>query len=78
VDDTERRLNILFDGLNNDTVPKHALDQMSQIAKAMSARDANAALAIHVDLLTTATGDMTAWAVSVTGPPLMNSLELNN
>ena len=36
VDDTERRLNILFDGLNNETVPKHAIDQMNQISKGMS------------------------------------------
>lgn len=33
VDDTERRLNILFDGLNNDTVPKVAADQMQNISK---------------------------------------------
>jgi len=33
VDDTERRLNILFDGLNNETVPKSALDKMHEIAR---------------------------------------------
>ena len=33
VDDTERRLNILFDGLNNETVPKQAIDQMDGISK---------------------------------------------
>jgi protein transport protein SEC31 len=33
VDDTERRLNILFDGLNNETVPRQAVDQMNNIAK---------------------------------------------
>jgi hypothetical protein len=37
VDDTERRLNILFDGLNNDTVPKVAVDQMQNISKGKSA-----------------------------------------
>lgn len=31
---------------------------------AISARDANSALAMHVDLLTSATGEMTAWVVS--------------
>ncbi|GFZ51615.1 Protein transport protein sec31 [Saitozyma sp. JCM 24511] len=65
VDDTERRLNILFDGLNNETVPKEGLDKMHAISKAMAARDANAALALHVELLTTATGEMTAWAPGV-------------
>jgi hypothetical protein len=33
VDDTERRLNILFDGLNNETVPKQAVDKMHEIAR---------------------------------------------
>ncbi|KAK4683542.1 hypothetical protein P7C73_g6703, partial [Tremellales sp. Uapishka_1] len=65
LDDTERRLNILFDGLNNETVPQNAIEQMNQISKAIAARDANAALAMHVELLTTATGDMTAWAPGV-------------
>ena len=31
----------------------------------MAARDAQAALAMHVELLTTATGDMSSWAVSL-------------
>ena len=26
-------MNILFDGLNNETVPDHAIDQMSELAK---------------------------------------------
>lgn len=33
MDDTERRLNILFDGLNNETVPKEGLDKMHAISK---------------------------------------------
>lgn len=36
IDDTERRLNILFDGLNNETVPKDAVNQMNNIAKGES------------------------------------------
>lgn len=77
IDDTDRRLNILFDGLNNETVPPTAVGQMNNIAKgellttdpanfmiAIAAKDANAALAMHVELLTTASGDMTTWAVS--------------
>ena len=31
-------MNILFDGLNNESVPQHAVDQMIQIAKGMSLR----------------------------------------
>jgi len=33
VDDTDRRLNILFDGLNNETVPESAIAQMNNITK---------------------------------------------
>lgn len=91
MEDTERRLNILFDGLNNETVPKTALDQMSKITKgpfsrgvcscrcadtvfaAMAAKDANGALAMHVELLTNATGEMTAWAVSTLHRPMGES-----
>ncbi|WWD21730.1 hypothetical protein CI109_106217 [Kwoniella shandongensis] len=65
VDDTERRLNILFDGLNNETVPAPAVGMMNNIAKAIAARDLNAALSMHVQLLTTAEGDMTSWAPGV-------------
>ncbi|WWD00862.1 hypothetical protein V866_007800 [Kwoniella sp. B9012] len=65
VEDTERRLNILFDGLNNDSVPKPALDLLNNISKAIAAKDWNAALAMHVELLTGATGDMTTWVPGV-------------
>jgi protein transport protein SEC31 len=85
IDDTERRLNILFDGLNNETVSREAVDKMGQIAQgercastmrrkkvliedvAMANKDTNVALAMHVELLTTATGEMTAWAVGLYG-----------
>ena len=36
VDDTDRRLNILFDGLNDESVPDHAVDQMLEISKGQS------------------------------------------
>ncbi|KAK8847643.1 hypothetical protein IAR55_005502 [Kwoniella newhampshirensis] len=65
VEDTERRLNILFDGLNNESVPAPAVGMMNNIAKAIAARDLNAALSMHVQLLTTAEGEMTSWAPGV-------------
>ncbi|WWC68183.1 uncharacterized protein I206_102106 [Kwoniella pini CBS 10737] len=65
VEDTERRLNILFDGLNNETVPKQAIDQLSNISKAVGARDWNSALAMHVELLTNSSGEMTTWVPGV-------------
>ncbi|KAI9636109.1 uncharacterized protein MKK02DRAFT_25129 [Dioszegia hungarica] len=65
VADTERRLNIFFDALNNETVPKDAVQKMGQISAAIAARDLNGALALHVDMLTGATGEMTSWAPGV-------------
>ncbi|WWC59727.1 uncharacterized protein I303_102289 [Kwoniella dejecticola CBS 10117] len=65
VEDTDRRLNILFDGLNNENVPKQALDLLANISKAIGARDWNAALAMHVELLTNSSGEMTTWVPGV-------------
>ncbi|WRT64528.1 uncharacterized protein IL334_001460 [Kwoniella shivajii] len=65
LEDTERRLNILFDGLNNDSVPKSALDLVNNISRAIGARDWNAALTMHVELLTGASGEVTTWAPGV-------------
>ncbi|WVQ79835.1 hypothetical protein IAT38_001935 [Cryptococcus sp. DSM 104549] len=65
VDDTERRLNILFDALNNETVPEPVVGQLSNIASAISARDLNSALAMQVDMFASATGEMTSWGPGV-------------
>ncbi|WWC86651.1 uncharacterized protein L201_001528 [Kwoniella dendrophila CBS 6074] len=65
VEDTERRLNILFDGLNNENVPKPAMDILNNISKAIAARDWNAALSMHVELLTGASGEMTTWVPGI-------------
>ncbi|WVF69534.1 hypothetical protein IAT40_004312 [Kwoniella sp. CBS 6097] len=65
VDDTERRLNILFDELNNENVAKPTVDLMNNISKAIGARDASSALAMHVQLLTDATGDISGWAPGI-------------
>ncbi|KAL1407031.1 protein transport protein S31 [Vanrija albida] len=65
VGDTDRRLNILFDELNNDAVGPETIAKLNQIVQAIGARDPNGALAIHVDLLTTATSDTSHWAPGV-------------
>jgi len=52
VDDSERRIDSLFDSLNCETLPDSAVEQLLALVKAMDAHDRNAALAIHVDLLT--------------------------
>ncbi|KAI7957468.1 hypothetical protein MJO28_004563 [Puccinia striiformis f. sp. tritici] len=52
VDDTERRLNVLFDGLNCETVPLSVIDELTDIVKAIEARNLQLALQLHVSLLT--------------------------
>ncbi|KAG8985457.1 protein transport protein S31 [Tulasnella sp. JGI-2019a] len=67
VDDTERRLNALFDALNCETLSKSVSDQLNALTDAMERRDQQAALQIHVDMLTTATAsdDIALWAPGV-------------
>ncbi|KAI6026643.1 hypothetical protein BKA83DRAFT_95000 [Pisolithus microcarpus] len=66
-DDLERRINSLFDALNCDTLSKSVLDQLNELTKAMEAHDREAALSIHVDLLTrgSQTDDISLWMSSV-------------
>ncbi|MBW0503140.1 hypothetical protein O181_042855 [Austropuccinia psidii MF-1] len=52
VDDTERRLNVLFDGLNCETVPSSIIEELLEIVKAIEARNLQLALQLHVSLLT--------------------------
>ncbi|PBK91167.1 hypothetical protein ARMGADRAFT_1081933 [Armillaria gallica] len=52
VNNVERRLNLLFDALNCETLSKPVADQLLVLTRAMEAHDRPAALAIHVDLLT--------------------------
>ncbi|KAH0565949.1 hypothetical protein GP486_000641, partial [Trichoglossum hirsutum] len=54
--DTEKRLNILFDHLNNDDLLKpDTLQSVLQLAGAIQARDYATAQAIHLDVLTNKT-----------------------
>lgn len=52
VDDTERRLNVLFDGLNCETVPQTIVDELLDIVKAIESRNLQHALQLHISLLT--------------------------
>lgn len=63
LDDTQRRLNVLFDGLNCETVPLPIIAQLGEMIKAIAARDPQAALAMHVDMLTRgpSSDDMSVW-----------------
>ena len=49
MDDTERRLNILFEGLNNETVPKSAIDKMHEIARGESSLHSSTIRLVFLD-----------------------------
>ncbi|KAI0360315.1 WD40 repeat-like protein [Trametes cingulata] len=63
VDDLERRINPLFDALNCETLSKPVCEQLLMLTRAMEAHDREAAMAIHMDLLTrgSLTDDIGLW-----------------
>ncbi|QSL65612.1 hypothetical protein MERGE_002925 [Pneumocystis wakefieldiae] len=66
VQDTERRLNILFDLLNNNYgLSKELLDDMKILVEAMLAKNYQIALNIHINLITTKTEECGHWMVGV-------------
>ncbi|KAH7332903.1 hypothetical protein B0J17DRAFT_678030 [Rhizoctonia solani] len=67
VDDIERRLNVLFDALNCETISRPVVEQLLTLIQAMQAHDAPGATAIHVDLLTrgSRTDDIGLWMSGV-------------
>ena len=65
VNDTEKRLNILFDHLNNgDLLKADTIASMADLAQAVQARDFESAQAIHVDIMTNKTDECGNWMVS--------------
>ncbi|KAJ6569435.1 hypothetical protein B0H19DRAFT_1135445 [Mycena capillaripes] len=67
VDDLERRINPLFDALNCETLSQSVVEQLLVLTRAMESHDRQAALAIHVDLLTrgSQTDDIGLWMSGV-------------
>ncbi|KAG5439705.1 hypothetical protein PCK2_000745 [Pneumocystis canis] len=66
VQDTERRLNILFDHLNNNTtLSSDLLDEMLVLVEAMLAKNYQLALNIHINLITTRMEECGHWMVGV-------------
>lgn len=66
VSDTEKRLGILFDHLNNeDLLSAETLDSMISLAKALAAKDYVTAHSIQVNLLTNKTSECTQWMTGV-------------
>ncbi|KAL8903494.1 MAG: hypothetical protein Q9207_003879 [Kuettlingeria erythrocarpa] len=62
--DTEKRLNILFDHLNNrDLLRDDTVSRMVELSHALQARDYEQAQGIHLDLLTNKTDQCGQWMV---------------
>ncbi|KAL8788090.1 MAG: hypothetical protein Q9213_001848 [Squamulea squamosa] len=66
VNDAEKRLNILFDHLNNEDLLKDdTVDSMTELSQALQARNYDLAQSIHLDLLTHKTDQCGQWMVGV-------------
>jgi len=66
VADTEKRLNILFDHLNNEEVLKpDTIQEMNKLAQSIQTKNYDAATALLTDLMTNKTDEGSAWMVSL-------------
>lgn len=66
VNDTEKRLNILFDHLNNEELlSEQTVQEMVQLAQAIQARKYEEAQIIHVDIMTNRTEECGNWMVGL-------------
>lgn len=65
VDDAERRLNILFDHLNNeDLIKPNTVEDLANLARAIQSKDYETARVIHLDIMTNRTEECGNWMVS--------------
>lgn len=65
VADTEKRLNILFDHLNNeDLLKSDTIQRMNELASSIQARQYDEATAIFSDLMTNKNDEGSNWMVS--------------
>jgi hypothetical protein len=62
--DTEKRLNILFDHLNNDDVKPDTVQQLNDLANNIQARNYDQAGVIFSDIMTNKTDEGSDWIVS--------------
>lgn len=65
VKDTERRLNILFDHLNNEELQEDTVSSMVTLSQSLAARDFDGAQQLHLELLTTKPEECGQWMVGV-------------
>ena len=64
VNDTEKRLNILFEHLNNDDLLKpDTVKSMLDLAQAVQAKDFEQAQATHIEIMTNKTDQCGNWMV---------------
>lgn len=62
--DTEKRLNILFDHLNNeDLLKEDTVKSMDELARALQAKSYEVAHGIHLEILTNKTSECGQWMV---------------
>ncbi|KAJ5380555.1 Protein transport protein sec31 [Penicillium cataractarum] len=66
VDDAERRLNILFDHLNNeDLIKPNTVEDLANLARAIQSKDYETARVVHLDIMTNRTEECGNWMVGV-------------
>jgi len=64
VKDTQKRLGLLFDHLNNDELVKQdTIEQLSELAEAIESRSYDTASSIQVNIQTTKTEECGNWMV---------------
>jgi protein transport protein SEC31 len=65
VKDTEKRLDILFDNLNNETLLKPGtIQEMVQLSEALRAKNYDQAQEIHLSIVTQKSDECGAWMVN--------------
>jgi protein transport protein SEC31 len=63
--DTEKRLNILFDHLNNEDLLKpDTIEEMNELARSIEARQHDQAQVLFTDIMTNKTEEGSNWMVS--------------
>ena len=73
VTDTEKRLNILFDHLNNEDLLKlDTVSSMTELAEALQARNYEQAQAIQMDIMLNKMDECGNWMVSLLRSPCIS------
>ena len=63
VEDTEKRLNILFDLMNNESLPATGISQLTDLTTSLQNREFDQAMSVHADLMKSMESG-TNWLVS--------------